>query len=263
MLIVNNGYGKSGTTWIQRGLRYYFAFRPFDKAYQNPRLANASIEPQQILTFTSRVDIQAVDYYSKSHWKANEPIEGGRLAQALLKVPGVVVINSIRNVGDSVVSWYHHRKREGETREFEPWFWDVGAGFVHQYMNHHMSWAHTDSPPFLFSYEELKRGPYEAFARFREHVGLEDDRSADAFNEYMDFNVSKTETQSVHMRKGIVGDRVNYLTAPIVAHIEEAFLKRRFYDKCAAYFDAQGIDRADLVLNGQADAAPHGPPDPA
>ncbi|MEM7766921.1 MAG: sulfotransferase domain-containing protein [Pseudomonadota bacterium] len=249
MLVINNGYGKSGTTWIQRGLRYYFSFRGLDAGFQNPKLANTSIAPDKILSFIDQTDLQRNDYYSKSHWAANVPLSDDRLAQALLTFPSVVVINSIRNIGDSTVSWYHHQKRDGEARDFADWFWDVGVGFTHRYMSHHMSWASTAAPPFLFSYEALKRDPYTAFAAFLAHVGRADDRPAEAFNHHMDFRVNKSEANSRHMRKGIVGDRVNYLTPDMAAHIVQRFEDRRFYEKCGAYFERFGVNRADLALS--------------
>jgi len=254
MLIINNGYGKSGTTWIQRGLHYYFRFRRFDPSYQNPALANASIAPEKILSFVQSVDILGADYYSKSHWAANQPIEADRLAQALPTLPGVVVINSIRNVGDSTVSWYHHQKRDGDERDFETWFWAAGTTFVHRYMSHHMSWAQTSRPPFLFSYEAMKHDPFAAFQRFRAQIGLDDDRPAEAFNHHMDFNVSKAQSKSQHMRKGVVGDRVNYLTPDMVAHIEAGFAKRRFFDKCADYFAAYDIVPEALMPGAESPA---------
>lgn len=248
MLIINNGYGKSGTTWIQRGLRYYFKFSAFDDRFQNPKLANASLDQQSILTFVRETNLKSTHYYSKSHWAANEPIEDGRLAQALNKLDGVVVINSIRNIGDSVVSWYHHQKREGETRAFDPWFWDIGTGFVHRYMSHHMSWSHMEKSPFLFSYENLKRDPFASFAAFRSEIGLVDDRTDAEFNHHMDFDVTKSQSNTVHMRKGVVGDRVNYLDDAMVDHVENLFDKRRFFDKCGAYFDQHGVDASELRL---------------
>ncbi|MEM0986196.1 MAG: sulfotransferase domain-containing protein [Pseudomonadota bacterium] len=247
MLIINNGYGKSGTTWIQRGLRYYFSFSNFDRRYQNPKLANASIDPALILTFIQETDLSSSDYYSKSHWAANVDLQDGRLAQALLKMPDTVVVNSIRNIGDSTVSWYHHQKRDGEERDFGAWFWDKGVGFIHRYLSHHMSWAQTERPPFLFCYEQLKLDPHAAFQRFLSSVGRTDDRPVDDFNRHMDFKTSQAETQSQHMRKGVVGDWVHYFDGEMLENVDDQVRKRRFFDKCGRYLETYDVEQSDIM----------------
>lgn len=252
MLVINNGYGKSGTTWIQRGLTYYFDFATFEPEFQNADINNSSVAPEKILSFIRETDLQANDYYSKSHWAASMFIEDDRRAQALVRERDVVVINSVRNIGDSLVSWYHHQKRQGETAEFDTWFWSKGARFVKRYLTHHLSWSTVAEPPFLFSYENMKRDVHASFAAFRESIGLADDRPPEEFNEFMDFKAIKAKKQSVHMRKGIVGDWLNYLSDEMIDHIDTQFSNRSFFVRCESYFDAFGVDVDDLRLDAPA-----------
>lgn len=229
MLLANNGSKKTGTTWIQRGLYEILDIAPIPSEAQDPKMVNSSVRADLLAEFVEQHDRSKV-FYSKSHYLPSSKL-GERNAADVLVDDRVVLINSIRNVGDALVSWYHHCLRLSRTSApFEDWFTTDGLAFVKQYGAHHVGW-HTKASPFLFSYRKLKVDYRACMIEFLDWSGLDPNGPIRGdLNEWASIEAERKRRPSAHLRTGRVGEHRDVITPGMASEVEELLRTTRFLD---------------------------------
>jgi hypothetical protein len=154
MLIVSNGAFKSGSTWLYNILVELTGFAPPPAEYLNPEWRNPSIAPEQLSALLQTLTPEK-NYLVKNHFgKAHE-------RDLLLSNPDVRVLDIERDLRDVVVSAYYHvRRKEGYTADFNTYYWEQGRKTAQEVAKYHEAWAVNNSQVYVSSYERL----HEQFA---------------------------------------------------------------------------------------------------
>jgi hypothetical protein len=241
LLIANNGSRKTGTTWVQQGLYHLFDIEPLPREFRNPVMWNESVREDAFKEFLSWHD-QSKLYYSKSHFRLRTRLGEARARKVLLD-DRIVLVNSIRNVGDAIVSWYYHQGRVNKTTEpFENWFASEGLAFTKQYGSHHAGW-HTDAAPFLFSYEKLKHDYKAQMVRFVDCSGLTPKHPIPAnLNEWAGIDEARRREPSPHLRAGRIGDHREIMTPEMCAEVERVLAGTKFFEVMVPVCERWEID---------------------
>ncbi len=241
MIIVNNGSRKTGTVWLQRGLYRLLDVMPLPQQVRDSGMKNDSIAPEHFRMFLADHDAECI-YYSKSHFMPDKDFNG-LSAAALFADNRIRHINSIRNVGDALVSWYHHMIRLKKTGlPFEAWFPRDGITFAQQYAKHHTGW-HTRSDPFLFSFENMKADYAEEMRRCLAWFDLQPVKPLPAnFNQDMSIEAEQARRPSPHLRRGIVGEHRDKLSSRMCDEIRNILHQQRFAEIMAPVCERHGIE---------------------
>ena len=148
MLIINNGVPKSGSTWIQRilvrGLRPDFPSEKWRNSWKNP-----SIDPRNLRAYIEGGEWQHSPTLIKMHFKLEENYD-------YIWNDNIKILVSYRNIPDSVVSWFHHKLRNGEVdlKHRAAWFEKEGRVFAKRALNHRLSWEKKPNT-ILLRYEDM------------------------------------------------------------------------------------------------------------
>ncbi|MBM1222453.1 sulfotransferase domain-containing protein [Ponticoccus sp. SC2-23] len=165
MLIINNGVPKSGSTWMQTILRNHI-----DPQYPSETWANGWMNPS--------VDHEKLEgYIASGEWRTGPTLLKLHLTFtpefAFLDRPEVRIVVSYRNLPDSVVSWFHHQKRQGEVSEDQKQTWLEGAGrrYALRAAHHRLSWQGRPNA-ILIRYEDMLQDAAPHILNVMEFVGV-------------------------------------------------------------------------------------------
>lgn len=148
MLILNNGAPKSGSTWVQKIVRYGLSPRYPRKKWRN-HWNNASIDEKRLKT-----------YFRSNEWRDSPTLIKMHFAYArkfaFLDNKDVRVIVSYRNLPDSVISLFYHqiRMENATIDQKDDWLSTRGIKFAKELQKYRKSWAQKDYV-LLLKYEDM------------------------------------------------------------------------------------------------------------
>lgn len=201
--IVANGAPKTGSTWVVELVGSFPGVEPVPMGYRS-EWAWPSVREDAAEEAASELGSSRKYYWSKQHWV--------RQALWLLGPPGVRVINSIRDVRDTVVSRYHHDLRLGVVPQMEMGEYLAlrGRMLVAAFCNYHRAWL--DAPGMtaqnyhVVSYEGLHHDLHGAAVGLAVFCDIAATReSIAAVAEGTRFEAHKVRGAGTFYRKGEVG----------------------------------------------------------
>lgn len=149
--IIANGAPKTGSTWVAELLNNFGGVHPVPERFVN-KWAWPSVRDELAEQAAIELGSSHVLYFSKQHWTKEV---------WLLKAPGVRVINSIRDIRDTVVSRYHHDLRLSEVppMPISEYLALHGQSLVAAFCNYHSHWINAPNVTLqnyhVVSYEHL------------------------------------------------------------------------------------------------------------
>lgn len=152
MWIVANGAPKTGSTWVLQLLQLTNCFHPIPPELQNSEWSNWSIRDNIAQEYAAVLAGSRMRYLSKQHW--------GRENRELLGIDGLKIINSIRDIRDTIVSRYYHDTRVlGLSKGIEDYLATKAEPLVRQFCEYQRYWldvafGHPQSY-YICSYERL------------------------------------------------------------------------------------------------------------
>ena len=225
MLVLANGAFKSGSTWLREIVKRIHPFDPIPEGWQRPTLPHW-IEPQKIPEFANTPECRQRDFLSKSH------IFDKRLVPVLLSIENVKVLDITRDVKDSIVSHYHHLRRERRVPEdFANYYWRVGRYKAYELRLYHQMWTTGSPNVYTSSFEELKRDFRGEVRRVGLFLGDElDDDQLDRLKKETSIESLRSNTGEAEksekdrfFRKGEVGDWENHFGDAERVDVEEIY----------------------------------------
>jgi sulfotransferase family protein len=152
MWVIANGAPKTGSTWPVQLLKATKRFETIPKDLQNPNWKNSSVRDDLIEVSRDTLSSSSSWFLSKQHWQ-------NRNGQ-LLEVPGIKLLNTIRDLRDTFVSRYYHDVRIAGIKDPIPKYVRRKAkDFVTRFCMYQEYWisAANNAPNsyFIASYERL------------------------------------------------------------------------------------------------------------
>ena len=135
--IIGNGAPKTGSTWVAELLNIFPGLAPVPDKFRNPGWKWPSVLDDLAAQAADELGPAPEVYFSKQHW-AQETW--------LLKSPSIRVINSIRDIRDTIVSRYHHDMRVKQVPQMtiSEYLAEHGRVRVFSFCNYHARWL--DAP---------------------------------------------------------------------------------------------------------------------
>lgn len=169
MWVIANGTPKAGSTWLVQLLEATGRFERVPSALQAEGWRNSSVADGEIASATRELSTASTRYLSKQHWADKH--------EELLEVPGVKVLNIVRDIRDLVISRYHHNVRAvGEKLPLEGFVFKKGRKYVRDYCAYHRHWiAAADvgsTSYYVSSYEFLSHDLVTAASELYDFVGV-------------------------------------------------------------------------------------------
>lgn len=219
MIIICNGAFKSGSSWLLNIVRQLVSPQPIGEAWRNAKWNSPSISPDQLGDFLKVHSGDGNTYVSKNHLATvseRELLLGGRY-------PDVRVLNITRDIRDVVVSAYYHAKRVDEYEgAFSTYFRDKGLKVAARVCEYNQLWSGGSDGLFVASYERLQLNGGSEIRAIADFLDLElSEERIDEVHERTRFDSWKERTGSAHMRKGVIGDWKNHLTAAELAKLRD------------------------------------------
>jgi hypothetical protein len=221
MLIVSNGAFKSGSTWLYNILVELTVYPAPPVEYLNPEWRNPSIVPDRLSvllqTLTPDTNYLVKNHFGKSHER-----------DLLLSNPHVRVLDIQRDLRDVVVSaYYHARRKEGYTSDFNTYYWEHGRKTAQEVVRYHELWAVNSPQVYVSSYERL----HEQFAEEVSRIAtfLNRSVSADQIDRIHEITTLDSLRERYHeqdqsqkfFRKGIIGDWQNHFDEAMLADLDK------------------------------------------
>lgn len=169
MWVIANGAPKAGSTWLIQLLDATGRFERAPASLQAEGWRNSSVADGKIAAAVRDLPAASKCYLSKQHW-ADEYEE-------LLAVPGIKILNIVRDVRDLVISRYHHNVRVvGEELPLGRFIFKKGRKYVRDYCAYQRYWIQAPSVSrasyHVASYEELSSDLTTAASELYTFVGL-------------------------------------------------------------------------------------------
>ena len=169
MWVIANGAPKAGSTWLVQLLEATGHFERVPTSLQAEGWRNSSVADGEIASATRELSTATTRYLSKQHWADKH--------EELLTVPGVKVLNIVRDVRDLVVSRYHHNVRiVGEKLPLENFVLKKGRKYVRDYCAYHRHWIEAadliQASYYVSSYEYLSHDLITAASELYAFVGV-------------------------------------------------------------------------------------------
>lgn len=154
MWVIANGAPKTGSTWPVQLLNATGHFERVPDAVQAPNWQNSSVRTDIPREAVDDLAASPKPYLSKQHWHDEK--------KEYLGVPGIKVLNSIRDIRDTFVSRYYHDVRLKKFRgSINRYLKNKGEAFVNQFCNYQQYWiaAAGISPQsyYILSYERMSK----------------------------------------------------------------------------------------------------------
>jgi len=217
MIIICNGAFKSGSSWLMNIVRQLTNPVPIEAEWRNPKWSNPSIAPEKLEGFIKAHDELEGQFVSKNHLAS--PADRKVLLDSGHR--NVFVLNITRDIRDVVVSAYYHAVRVEEyTGSFEAFFKERGANVAKRVSSYNELWSAKNDRLYVASYERLQLDGVREISAVSEflQLGTDPERVREVY-EKTRFDAWKERTGSPHMRKGVIGDWKNHLTAEDVERL--------------------------------------------
>jgi hypothetical protein len=263
MLVISNGCGKCGSTWLASIVMELVDPQPLPTEFQDPRLgAMPTIKRGMLRRFLDEVDYATVNYVTKNTFFYER-----RLIE---QYPNVYVIDIERDHADMLISLLFalaaERMNKATIEEVREAYWRLGPAVIGQVTRHHSVWGPPSARLHRTSYERLKTMPEDAIGEIASFVGVP--LSAERLAAVIHATSLKSLTEkwsgfSRRFRKGIVGDHKQYFDDAIISHIREIVASNAGYPRddaqrqafaleCEQYGDRDGQFPYEAEISRQA-----------
>lgn len=246
MLVIANGCGWCGSTWLASILLEVVEPKPLPTGFHDERLDNMpTIKRGMLRKFLDEVDYASESYVAKNNFYYERSL--------LERYENVHVVDIERDSADMLVSLFFHSspaKMAGATVEqVRQAYWHVGPVVVEHVARHHAIWGGPCSWVYRSSYERLKAAPEAEIAAIASFLGiaLPPARIAAIIQATTLGRLSekwaKTPSLARRFRNGRVGDHRNYFDAPIVSHIRQIESDNAGYPRNAEQQQEYALER--------------------
>lgn len=211
MIIICNGAFKSGSSWMLNIVRQLVTPVPIETEWKNPKWNSPSISPDKLGGFIKVHDLEVGPYVSKNHLSSAS--DRKLLLESGFK--SVYVLNITRDIRDVVVSAYYHALRvDGYRGSFAEYFSERGVNVAKRVCLYNELWSGEHDRLYVSSYERMQLDGVREIGQLAGFLGLGlDVEKIVEVHEKTRFDTWKERTGSAHMRKGIIGDWKNHLSA--------------------------------------------------
>ena len=210
MLVICNGASKSGSTWLCQLLIRMINPETIPNPYQKSHWKSPTIKQHQLIRFLETQDYSAQNYVSKSHWRADQRINGF-FVKDLLDRENIIIFNVYRDIKDVLVSKYHHDLRiEKYVGDFNEWFEEFGLKFAAFLILFHKGWQKGRCQPILLHYKEMVNDLAQAVRKIARSLELNYDENSVA--QILKYSDMQRQAGGGNFRKGIIGEWKNYLS---------------------------------------------------
>jgi hypothetical protein len=235
MLVIANGCGKCGSTWLASTILELVEPRPLPATFQERGRGEMPTLPRGMLRrFLDEVDYERENYVTKSNFYYERRL--------LAKYKNIYVIDIERDPADVVISMFFHsssRMNTATAEQVRHAYWGVGPVLVEHVVRHHAVWGPPCSWFYRTSYERLKATPEVEIAAFASFLGIA--VSPARIQAIIDATTlhrlaekwSTTPGMEKRFRKGVVGDHRNYFDGAIVSDIRRIESENRNYPRNA------------------------------
>lgn len=243
MLVILNGAPKGGSTWLYRIFESTELFSKIPLQYQDPEWKTvSSISLSMLGDFLQESDYKAANYFSKQHWDDSQPTIDNFL---LLENPDVKMFNIIRDIRDVLVSRYFHDVRFKLTEEenIDNYYFGKskksrGKNLMKRYMKYQNYWHgnRNSKQPFLCSYEMLHYDFVLQVSKMFDYLN-QDSLTAEIDIEMIQQKTTVSNKKNKNqvgegrlLRKGIIGDWKNYLSAAILKDLKNLAIETGYLE---------------------------------
>ena len=185
------------------------------KPYQKGHWKSPAIDQHKLITFLETEDYSERNYVSKSHWRADQRINGF-FVKDLLDRENIIIFNVYRDLKDVLVSKYYHDLRIGNyAGEFDGWFEEFGMKFATFMILFHKGWQKGRCQPVLLHYKDMLNDLAQAVRKIAKSLELNcDEKSVEQILTYSDMQRKAGQRKAGldNFRKGIIGEWKNHLS---------------------------------------------------
>ncbi len=225
MLVICNGAIKSGSTWLFNILSNLRPFsRPDDQYLTLNNERHPCIRPDMLRRFLSAEDYVANDYLSKNH------LSDAKHRDMLALNSHVYVFDIERDPKDVIVSnYYHDCFRNGYSRDFSRYYWEVGRDVAASLACYHDLWRNIGPRAYTTSYENLHSAFAEEVRCIANVLNVDvSDHDIERIKEETSLRQLRSQYQSEpkfegekFFRKGEIGDWKNHFDEAMLVDIEK------------------------------------------
>lgn len=166
MLVIANGCGWSGSTWLASIVVDIVQPKPLPVEFATDGMSGMpQLKRGMLQRFLAEVDFAAETYVTKSNFYYERDL--------LEQYDHVSIVDIRRNAADVLISMLHHsapeRMATATPEEVRQAYWHVGPPVVEHWARHHAVWRHPCSWVYRVTYERMKAAPaveIEAIANF-------------------------------------------------------------------------------------------------
>jgi hypothetical protein len=222
MLVISNGAGKCGSTWLASILLEIVHPPPLPPGFHDDHRAGEvpTIKTGLLQQFMAEVDYEHHNYVSKN----------GLFYERdwIQRCQNVRVVDIERSMSDMLISLFFHvtpRMATASIDEVRQAYWQFGPPIVEWVSRYHAVWRAVPAVAYLTSYERLREQPdaeIAAIARWLDIPlsGTELTRIRDKTRfERLAERWGRAEGMAKRFRKGIVGEGRKYFDDAILDHI--------------------------------------------
>jgi hypothetical protein len=223
-VVVANGAFKSGSTWLHELVKGLLKAKPIPESWRRTDWKNPSIHERDLEAFLTWA---AATPGGPFCFKAHYPHETEADLLQRMRTP---VLNIQRDLRDVLVSAYYHYLRLGTevgTTVNEYYTSFGGREMLDEVVRYHGVWSSSRPNVFVLGYEELLADPARAIGEAASWLGVaatEGELAALAHRHEFQRRQQKERNEKpgaelLFFRKGVAGDWVEHLSAPIAAEI--------------------------------------------
>ncbi len=227
MLIICNGAQKSGSSWLVQLVRNSKLAAPLPPEFRNPGWKNPSFDKGKEDAALSAEAFGGNNYYVKQHWFRSP------LFSDILAAPHVRILNIVRDIRDTIVSRYYHKKRlDGYEAPFEEFIErDIYTRHTERIIEFHASWHMKGPSPFLTSYEAMQEDFDTEALEILQYLGVAPEalsKTVETAKQVTAFENLPNTGDGKHLRKGVSGDWRNHMTPALEGKVL-TFVERHGY----------------------------------
>lgn len=246
MLVIANGCGWCGSTWLASILLEAVEPKPLPAGFHDERLDGMpTIKRGMLRTFLDEVDYATENYVAKNNFYYERSL--------LERYENVFVVDIERDSADMLVSLFFHsspaKMAAATVEQVRQAYWQVGPVVVEHVARHHAIWGRPCSWVYRSSYERLKAAPEAEIAAIASFLGLalppaRIDAIIQATTiERLAAKWSSNPNLARRFRNGRVGDHRTYFDAAIISHIRQIETDNAGYPRNAAQQQQYELER--------------------
>jgi hypothetical protein len=233
MLVIANGAGKCGSTWLACIILELVQPRTLPASYHDTRHGSIpTIKGNMIEKFLNEVDYQHENYVSKNHFYYERHL--------LSRYKHVYVVDIVRDLPDMLISLFFHatpRMAHASVEEVRKAYWRYGPMIVEYVARYHAIWGQPCRWTYTSSYQQLKENPTSEIAAIAAFLGIAvTPERIERIIDNTEFHrlaekLSSIDGMQRRFRKGVIGDHKNYLDSRIVEDIRRIEARNSRYPR--------------------------------